>query len=880
MATDYGTCTAVALNSSQPCTSLAIDPNPPFCGFHKKQCQALYEGHKKRSAELDELENAPPARSIFKNLVGVDFGEIKDVATLTAIHDFLLRKYSLLNRCVLARAVHHYHFYRDSNDFGHQNYLNWPGTGKNLLVKALKKVELRMVALRYEHEQWYSWVRNLQANEERRSVSEKERVMAAAELEKKQKANILILKAEEENKHCEALENEEVWDPLEFSIGVVRMGYIALVRTLLKDQSQEQGEKQVALKRAEEIGTTVEEGNGLGRVGGSREEIFKAVMKRWKRTKDDFVVFYDGDSDASKEDLDNQRVINNVPNMINMINMMKNNLEDQLKGLKGLKEKTALELASGGLKPKKTGKKAKKRNKSKSKQRGEGVPTTIEDIEEKEKKLVKMLEKISISVNDSNPDTEDQDTEDLEEKKPENDMRLALHDLWSFVEEIRPKMVEGDTKEDFEKAKNKIIDLTKSIREYQLLRLVLCNPLLMSVALECNSIDDFLNDTKRISNTGLRDLALGLSKSSMQNVRNACADYWLNECITLQADAAKETLAIAAPKKSADNGRSKAEEEEAPVGLNRVKVCGRWVHSYPMESRLPRRGWFQFGLLTGASWSTAMSLTNSWDEAFEFSLLGGSCYFRDLPFDWIGLNDPLVILEMRRIGFLAYARSSHADIATKRIPVPDGGYMDCQARNYICGNMARNDPRARRFIKMVTAATSQLLIWVKDMKTGEIIYKPPKDQLWINRIKLVGGRSPSRFREWNVAQAMNTKFREQTNATRPWKFGFSDYMEVHIWDMQPGRLMQSVIFVMMKLLNKAYFNIDTISLWDSTMDVFQRITIEEEGPEGPKAIRAREIRNNLKALRKRDDLKDILKKSIAEFFYNKIDESLDKAIMP
>jgi hypothetical protein len=84
----------------------------------------------------------------------------------------------------------------------------------------------------------------------------------------------------------------------------------------------------------------------------------------------------------------------------------------------------------------------------------------------------------------------------------------------------------------------------------------------------------------------------------------------------------------------------------------------------------------------------------------------------------------------------------------------------------------------------------------------------------------------------------------------------------------------------MKLLNKAYFYIDRLSMWDSTLDVIQRIAIEEGGEDDENARRAKEIRKNLKGLRKREDLKKMLLEPDPEYYYDDIDEYIDRKMRP
>lgn len=109
-----GTCTTLNLYGSSKCTEIATNLNGQFCKFHARQAQGLYEGYKRRSAELEALDaNAP--KCLPKNLGNTDFTSIKDLEQLKEIYAYLLKRFNLVTRCVMARDFHHSHFYSDTS---------------------------------------------------------------------------------------------------------------------------------------------------------------------------------------------------------------------------------------------------------------------------------------------------------------------------------------------------------------------------------------------------------------------------------------------------------------------------------------------------------------------------------------------------------------------------------------------------------------------------------------------------------------------------------------------------------------------------------------------------------------------------------------------
>ena len=74
---------------------------------------------------------------------------------------------------------------------------------------------------------------------------------------------------------------------------------------------------------------------------------------------------------------------------------------------------------------------------------------------------------------------------------------------------------------------------------------------------------------------------------------------------------------------------------------------------------------------------------------------------------------------------------------------------------------------------------------VRDAKTGEIVVKPPKDQLWLYRQKAGLGRASKN--DWTILKEVGTAFFEDMDHYRTWRFSFRDYYDVYVWDLRPGR---------------------------------------------------------------------------------------------
>lgn len=250
-----GKCTALSLHGKNPCNENATTENGLFCGHHGRTAQGLYLGYKRRNTELEQLDKKSP-KQLPKNWTDHNWDHVLSPETLLVIHSYLHKKHQLLHRVITAREIHHEHFYKDTSDYGHQAYLDKLRAQRTIVQKALGKIERRMMHLKYAKEQWMEWAGKLQAEEEARREDVKKKVKAEAALYRENMKEIERVREQEEKKRREQMEQEDVWDPIEYIIESKRIGYISLLRMMLQKDLDEK-EKEIAERRAEELSSAL-----------------------------------------------------------------------------------------------------------------------------------------------------------------------------------------------------------------------------------------------------------------------------------------------------------------------------------------------------------------------------------------------------------------------------------------------------------------------------------------------------------------------------------------------------------------------------------------------------------------------------------------------
>ncbi|UKZ69327.1 uncharacterized protein TrAtP1_010338 [Trichoderma atroviride] len=255
MTQESSECQALHLSDGSKCTKEATHANGVFCWFHSKQVYGLYRGYKRRNASLDALDDeSPPYLKKAKiTLASQTFEDIEDESTLRVVHSHLFEKYVLIGKVIDARRLHHTHFYSLQVDYGHQAYIDKLSSQRQNILQSLEKLEKRTADLLYRKEQWFSWVRRAQEEEEATREKEQKRVKQEASLFKRYRdqlrARLERARREEEKKSQDAYleqayqermamsadetDNDEDWDPIKDMELDKRTQYIDLIKHFL-----------------------------------------------------------------------------------------------------------------------------------------------------------------------------------------------------------------------------------------------------------------------------------------------------------------------------------------------------------------------------------------------------------------------------------------------------------------------------------------------------------------------------------------------------------------------------------------------------------------------------------------------------------------------
>lgn len=735
--------------------------------------QGLYRGYKLRNVELDALVATPPKYlSGKKSLASRDFADVEDESALREIHDHLFKRYNLLDRVIRARRLHHSRFFVLDLDYGHELYLNQLNQQKFTVIRALERLEKRTGEVLYKKQKWFKWVRQCQDDEEKQAENEKEKVKREAALFKRQwreiEQRLRVLRAKEEQKRQDAyldqaykerrLQLDDIddldWNPIEDFMDEKRGTYIDLIKHFLWSSPTH---------------TDLQ--------GAERQPTLGIV-----------------DNDQRAE-----QVKNPSP------------LEHSIVGI---------EKESASKKKKK--KKNKKKAAANDNQPGQSNSPAL----------------IKQAANDARiPDKSKIETEE--------ELRMRLSTAQIVVESSGPQ-VAGTIQNPIDLmghapalVKDEIDSLVSQIVEIKHLlfcRLLLTHATFLPMALRADSVDAFLADTE-VSETDLRDLCLQMEQPDLQQIRDACADLTredehddaekydeeeieeefrdltgLKE-IRMFDPRIKGSGVMPASWKPKREGKleppgglpsrknNTLDEDGVMVDFGelddkgeyskkkmRVKICGRFIWNYASQSAMSRSGWLQFSIIAGAcSLYDAIQLCRNWDEFFELNILTLFHYFPASR--WRTWSSDRLKQELLQQGFIPYHIMSHADSLTyyhqtgSRSQYSRQHYQR-QAWNYICAHMKRSDPVTRRFVQYLSMKASCVCVLVRDGKDGRIVVKPPDDQLFLVREK--SGRGRASKNEWLDVKVVGEDFFEEMDQKRKWRFGFSDYYDIYVWDTCSG----------------------------------------------------------------------------------------------
>lgn len=573
-----------------------------------------------------------------KKLASQNFSDVEDEKTIGELQQYLFRKYNLLDQVVRARKVHHKHFYALTMDYGHENYLNSLITKKRTVNGALQRCYQRMAHLAYEKQKWFQWAKECQTEEDQQRENEQKKI--------KREAALFRRRAKELERYMrQRRAKEDARRQEEF----LQRAY----------------EQSMAERSAEEDNGDDEDWDPIGEVLEDERDTYIALIKfcLWIDTHDE--------DDNAAEPSTYSAVLNST---------------------------TSTSLESDALKPptvvtnepsKSQSSKKNKKGKGKNKKPPQGV---IED------------QAISMTVSQERRSQEAQGAQPIlvptgrHNKRPEKEPDMAQIESRS---DMRSRLIEGKKIKGGKpfwvgsnwnsvtydrmpaipvQEVNRLIDEVAEIKNFLLCRLLLRDPVLLPAAQKASSLDDFFNNPE-VKTQELRDLCLKLEEPQLQDIRDACADFFRVDDEDSDAAGEEESssnsegeISDAPPAKDRhvkhplpEIWRSKKEkqlknaeaanpasrdaiiervkqsEEEPGTKIDfgkadgggrfkkanlRVKICGRNIYNYPKKGSMSRSGWFHFSLIAkDCSIWKSIELCKSWDEFFEVNVLSLHQYF-------------------------------------------------------------------------------------------------------------------------------------------------------------------------------------------------------------------------------------------------------------
>ncbi|KAF5009291.1 hypothetical protein FDECE_4503 [Fusarium decemcellulare] len=859
MASDEAQCQAIPIGDTQRCSKEATNANGLFCWRHAKQVHALYAGYKRRNARLDSLDDEAPdyLKESDVPLANDTFKYLDNDKALSAVYSHLLEKYVLLGQVIEARKVHHKHFYSISYDYGHQAYLDRLSSQRHIVNVAMGRVQKRLTEVLHEKEHWFAWVREVQEEEEATREKEQKKVKQEAALFrrhwKKLEARQERARQKEEEKlqdafleeaYRERMElDEEAWDPISDIDFDSRHRYIDLIKHFLWMEMLE-----------------VDEGTGL---------------------------------------------------------------EEKTEGL---------DLADESPAPSKKGKKKAKAKAGASKAGGSNVGRrgSAESTHQRgQRKLLAMQEggETGDGAELPEPDKKNIETEAEMRKRLREGVKKNFDNVWGFQLVGTLENPHETHQKTAPMTKDEVESVVKDIREIKLLlfcRFLLARASMLPAALRANSVEEFLNDSE-ITESDLRDLCLKVEEPSLQDIRDACADFARGDeaddedlDVVEEEDDDDETFEellnddrryrhlhtqnwlldkfLAQDKKRTQKKKKRSKTKSRSPKKTKVTICGKSIWNHASERAMSRDGWLQFSVMAkDCDLKHAVQLCRNWAEFSDLNLLTLWQYFP--ASNWASWGNNRLIQQLQELGFFPYFVDFDAEQNTRHNQVGGRGQARRQhdiveARNIIVGHMKRNDPITRRFLQYLSMRTGEVLILVRDGKTGRVITAPPDEQLWTYRKKQGLGRASKN--EWSNFLEVGPEYFDLTDLLREWRFSFDDYYDVFIWDFVPGQSCMDMYNVTITELRNAWRITHPRDVYHHMERILRSLTREQD------TMRTRQIKpgENVESLwdtimdeRSQFKLLDINGKGMTcrggeeldtspYMFYNKVNVAEDEILFP
>ncbi|OAQ58394.2 mfs allantoate protein [Pochonia chlamydosporia 170] len=799
MASDQSQCQALQLSDGQKCKDEATNANGLFCKLHARQAFGLYKGYKRRNAQLDALdEESPPYLTNTQvPLANETFESIQHENVLREVHSHLFGKYVLLSKVIEARKLHHRHFYPLQVDYGHQAYVDKLSSQRHTILRALETLEKRTAQVLYQKEQWFTWVRKVQEKEEANRVKEQKKVKQEAALFRRHMKNLrtrLDLMRQNEEKMCQdAYLNDAywerlslsvdksadgTWDPIEDMEHEKRHRYIDLIKHFLWLEVLDTDEAKTHLNGSN---TKTEE---IGPYGEPQTPTTKPRKK--SKTK----------GGASKS------------------NAGGHNSADAGMAYRGQKKLLVMQQSS--------------------------QTASSTDLEE--------------------PDKNNIETEEEMRKRLSQGVKKNYDNIWGFQLVGTLENPHETHERTAPMTDDEIESVVNDIREIKLLlfsRLLLAQASLLPAALRASSVQEFLSDAE-VSESDLRDLCLKLEEPTLQVIRDACADFARGDKadedtqhITDDEDETFEELLNDQRRYShlhthdwfldkvvGKKAKLPRQKTASPLHKMKVTICGKSIWNHASEKAMSRDGWLQFSVLAkDCSLEDAIQLCRNWAEFSDLNLLTLWQYFP--ASNWLSWGSHRLIQQLQELEFFPYFVDLDAQQHSRHNQV--GGRSQgrrqhdiVETRNIVVGHMKRNNPITRRFLQYLLMRAGELLVLVRDGKTGRVITAPPEEHLWTYRKKQGIGRASKN--EWVNVLEVGPEYFDMTDALRKWRLGFDDYYDVFIWDFVPGQSSMVTYNVIIAELRNAWRITQPRDIYAHMEPLLRTMTREKD------SMRTRQIR--------------------------------------
>jgi hypothetical protein len=734
---------------------------------------ALYRGYKKRNAALNGLLDAPPSYLAGKksSVAAQDFADLKDETTLKEVHNYLFRRFNLLDRVIRARKLHHSHFFAIDNDYGHQKYLDKLQNDRLVMSNALEKLGKQIAAVMYEQKQWFDWVKDCQEQEEKQRENESKKVKLESLLFQRHQKEIQRhqreMKAKEDEKRQEQFldqtyqqrlsemseEEQDDWDPIKDVYGHERDSYVDLIQYFLMLKDQVHSDASTG-----EATTTEIDSNRVKSPGTKSPEkpLSKSAKKRLKKENSATKKM----SDLTLQTADGKKVHDVIE------------METREQMRERLRKPTKFERSTGWYVA------------------GTG-PTGLET---------------------QTPVLPDNEIEQLLNEVAEIKSFLFCRILLS-QSTLLPVAVQAESIEDF------LANAEVTREHLRDLCLKLERPRLQDVRDACA---DFLRERD-----GVEDLeepeppTVEVDEYAPKSRIPEEYQFKIKKGLMPERyQTNREKSAMKAGKRAGKKSKAFDGENNGPLDFGkvtdesqytrkrtRIKICGRYMYDYPSEKALNRGGWFHFSIIAkDSSFFDAVELCRNWNEFFELNIL---CLYNYFPAPkWGRFVGDLPRQQLLQLGFIPYFVGDKAEKVTNYFQSGSRGmarrsHSVTEMRNFICGHIKRDDAVSRRFIQYLAMETFELRAVVRDRKTGRVLITPPDEELWLLREKSGWGRAVRN--EFDVIGEVGPRFFEQMDRSRKWHFGFKEYYDVYIWDSAPGR----PFFILQRKIEEVSCNLDT-----------------------------------------------------------------------